>query len=79
MKVVALCMFAVTLVGNATGDLLPPERSYKILMLLPSASKSHKNVFMAYAETLADRGHKVGRCVWRNCIKSAINILILPH
>ncbi|KAK8724695.1 hypothetical protein OTU49_011227 [Cherax quadricarinatus] len=41
------------------GKLSPPERSYKILMLLPVSSKSHKNVFMPLAEALADRGHKI--------------------
>ncbi|XP_076063027.1 UDP-glucosyltransferase 2-like [Oratosquilla oratoria] len=44
---------------SALGDLPPPERSYKILILLPVASKSHRNVFMPIANALADRGHKV--------------------
>ena len=62
MKLVTFFMLGVILVGSASGELSPPERSYKILMLLPAASKSHKNVFMALAEILADRGHKVGYC-----------------
>lgn len=52
-------MLAAALMVGAAGNLPPPERSYKILMLLPASSKSHKNVFMALAEALADRGHKV--------------------
>ncbi|XP_050729340.1 UDP-glycosyltransferase UGT5-like isoform X2 [Eriocheir sinensis] len=59
MKVMALCILAAALMRGAAGDLTPPERSYKILMLLTSSSKSHKNVFMPFAEALADRGHKV--------------------
>ncbi|XP_037792841.1 uncharacterized protein LOC119588212 [Penaeus monodon] len=43
----------------ACAELAPPERSYKILMLLPVSSKSHRNVFMPIAEALADRGHKI--------------------
>ncbi|XP_076055548.1 UDP-glucosyltransferase 2-like [Oratosquilla oratoria] len=44
------------------GDVTPsPEEgeSYKILMLLPISSKSHRNLFMPIAEGLAERGHKV--------------------
>ncbi|XP_050693308.1 UDP-glycosyltransferase UGT5-like [Eriocheir sinensis] len=59
MKVVTICMLAAALMVGAAGNLPPPERSYKILMLLPASSKSHKNVFMALAEVLADRGHKI--------------------
>ncbi|XP_045123980.1 uncharacterized protein LOC123511938 isoform X2 [Portunus trituberculatus] len=59
MNVIILCLLAVVLARNTNGGLPPPERSYKILMLLPAASKSHKNVFMAFSEALADRGHKV--------------------
>lgn len=59
MKVVTMCMLAVALVGSATGGLSPPQRSYKILMLLPVGSSSHRNVFMPLAEALADRGHKI--------------------
>ena len=63
MKVVAMCMLAVALVARATGGLPPPQRSYKILMLLAAASKSHRNVFMPLVEALSDRGHKVGHCM----------------
>ncbi|XP_018013129.1 UDP-glycosyltransferase UGT5-like [Hyalella azteca] len=41
------------------GALEAPERSYDILMLLPCASKSHRNVFMPLATALTQRGHKV--------------------
>ncbi|KAK8724713.1 hypothetical protein OTU49_011232 [Cherax quadricarinatus] len=59
MKFARLCVLVVTLVGGVMGKLSPPERSYKILMLLPVSSKSHRNVFMPLAEALADRGHKI--------------------
>ena len=39
--------------------LSPPERSYKILMLLPVSSRSHRNVFLPLAHALVDRGHQV--------------------
>ncbi|XP_042887614.1 uncharacterized protein LOC122263301 [Penaeus japonicus] len=58
MKTAALALTLV-LVGVACAELAPPERSYKILMLLPVSSKSHRNVFMPVAEALADRGHKI--------------------
>lgn len=44
-----------------TAALPPPERSYKILMLLPTSSISHRNVFMPLATALTERGHKVCR------------------
>ncbi|KAG0700404.1 UDP-glucuronosyltransferase 2B19 [Chionoecetes opilio] len=59
MQVVTLCVLAAALAGQATGGLLPPERPYKILMLLPVGSKSHRNVFLPLAEALTDRGHKI--------------------
>ncbi|XP_068250479.1 UDP-glucosyltransferase 2-like [Palaemon carinicauda] len=39
--------------------LAPPERPYKILMLLPVSTDSHRTVFLSLAKGLADRGHKV--------------------
>lgn len=54
-----LCVLVAALAGSAWGDLPQPERSYKILMLLPISSKSHNRVFLPVAEALADRGHKV--------------------
>ena len=60
MKVVTLCVLVATLVGGCVGVLPPPERSYKLLMLLPVSPKSHRNMFMALAEALVERGHKVG-------------------
>ncbi|XP_050693307.1 UDP-glycosyltransferase UGT5-like [Eriocheir sinensis] len=59
LKVVTLCMLAAALMLTSAGNLPPPERSYKILMLLPASSKSHRNVFMSLAEALAVRGHKI--------------------
>ncbi|KAF2358362.1 UDP-glucuronosyl/UDP-glucosyltransferase [Trinorchestia longiramus] len=44
---------------GAHANLEPPERSYEILMLLPSCSRSHRNVFMPLATALTERGHKV--------------------
>ena len=49
----------VFVVGVAANALLPPERSYKILMLLPMSTRSQTNVFMPLANALADRGHEV--------------------
>lgn len=59
MKALALCVMGAALMWGAAGKLPPPERSYKILVLFPVASKSHRNSLMAVAEALADRGHKV--------------------
>ncbi|KAK4324249.1 hypothetical protein Pmani_005089 [Petrolisthes manimaculis] len=57
VKVAALGV--VVMLAGVVGELPPPEASYKILMLLPVSTKSHKNIFMALAEALADRGHKL--------------------
>ncbi|XP_063840610.1 UDP-glycosyltransferase UGT5-like isoform X2 [Scylla paramamosain] len=59
MKVITLFLVVAALAGSAAGVLPPPEKSYKLLMLLPVSAKSHWNMFMAIAEALADRGHKV--------------------
>ncbi|MPC30604.1 UDP-glycosyltransferase UGT5-like [Portunus trituberculatus] len=59
MERVLACVLVVALAGSASGDLSPPEKSYKILMLLPVSSKSHNRVFQPLAEGLANRGHKV--------------------
>ncbi|XP_076057693.1 UDP-glycosyltransferase UGT5-like [Oratosquilla oratoria] len=40
-------------------DLPPPDDTFNILMLLPVASKSHRNLFLPLAKGLADRGHKI--------------------
>ncbi|XP_042894391.1 UDP-glycosyltransferase UGT5-like isoform X2 [Penaeus japonicus] len=40
-------------------NLEPPRASYNILMLLPLSSRSHRNIFLTLARSLADRGHKV--------------------
>ncbi|MPC13515.1 hypothetical protein E2C01_006252 [Portunus trituberculatus] len=57
--VVVMCLVAAVLDGRAMGDLPPPHASYKILMLLPASSMSHKNVLAPLAEGLAERGHEV--------------------
>ncbi|KAK8404012.1 hypothetical protein O3P69_000227 [Scylla paramamosain] len=59
MKVVTLCVLSMALVGSAAGYLQPTDRSYKILVLIPKTSTSHRNVFMPLVEALADRGHKI--------------------
>nr|XP_045616370.1 UDP-glucosyltransferase 2-like [Procambarus clarkii] len=59
MKLAPLCVLVAAVAGVAAGELAAPERSYKILMLLPVTTKSHRNVFMPLAEALADRGHEV--------------------
>ncbi|KAG0730428.1 UDP-glucuronosyltransferase 2B7 [Chionoecetes opilio] len=59
MKAVALCMLTFVLVGRTTGDLQPPERSYKILVLIPVTFESHTHVFKPLLEALAARGHKI--------------------
>ncbi|XP_066981689.1 UDP-glucosyltransferase 2-like [Macrobrachium rosenbergii] len=39
--------------------LAPSESHYKILMLLPVSTPSHRIIFLSLAKGLADRGHKV--------------------
>nr|XP_027223424.1 2-hydroxyacylsphingosine 1-beta-galactosyltransferase-like [Penaeus vannamei] len=56
---VALMVLLVALAGVSLGKLAPLEKPYKILMLLPAGSKSHKVFFMSVADALAERGHKV--------------------
>ncbi|CAL4124093.1 unnamed protein product, partial [Meganyctiphanes norvegica] len=53
------CILTLSMVGMSACTLSPTEKSYKILMLLPVGSKSHRNVFLPLAEALAERGHKV--------------------
>nr|XP_045609040.1 UDP-glucosyltransferase 2-like [Procambarus clarkii] len=57
LAVMSLLMMALT--GGIAGELAPPERPYKILMLFPVSTKSYSNTFLTLAEALADRGHKV--------------------
>nr|XP_027223434.1 UDP-glucuronosyltransferase 2B14-like [Penaeus vannamei] len=52
-------IFLLALAGAALGKLAPLERPYKILMLLPVGTKSHKNFFTSVADALGERGHKV--------------------
>lgn len=82
MKAAVLCSVAVAVAamcGSVAGVLPPADRPYKLLMLLPVSTKSHRNMFMALAEALADRGHKVrphSRCnVSRHCCQHRY----LPH
>ncbi|XP_042887607.1 UDP-glycosyltransferase UGT5-like isoform X2 [Penaeus japonicus] len=55
----ALLVLLVALTGGALGELPPLERPYRILMLLPVGTKSHKNFFTSVADALGERGHKV--------------------
>lgn len=57
--VVLRVLVAVALMGGVAGKLLPPQGSYKVLMLLPVSARSHRSVFVAVAEALAERGHQV--------------------
>ncbi|XP_069190590.1 UDP-glycosyltransferase UGT5 [Procambarus clarkii] len=59
MELAPLCVLVAAVAGVAAGELAPPERAYKILMLLPVSTKSHRNLFMSLAEALTDRGHEV--------------------
>ncbi|MPC15987.1 hypothetical protein E2C01_008792 [Portunus trituberculatus] len=59
MKMVTLWVLALCLAGSAAGSLSPPDRSYKILVLIPAATTSHRNVFVPLVEALGDRGHKI--------------------
>ncbi|XP_064112836.1 UDP-glycosyltransferase UGT5-like isoform X1 [Macrobrachium nipponense] len=67
------------LTGIGGAELLPPERSYKFLMLLPMGSKSHRNVFMPLVEALADRGHKVDMLTSYDIQHKNPNIREIPH
>ncbi|XP_042887611.1 UDP-glycosyltransferase UGT5-like [Penaeus japonicus] len=55
----ALLVLSVALTGAALGELPPLERPYRILMLLPVGSKSHKVFFTSVADVLGERGHQV--------------------
>ncbi|KAK8724734.1 hypothetical protein OTU49_017491, partial [Cherax quadricarinatus] len=61
------------------GKLSPPERSYKILMLLPVSARSHRNVFNPLAEALADRGHKIVMLTNQPKSSKHPNIEDIPH
>ncbi|XP_027223444.2 UDP-glycosyltransferase UGT5 [Penaeus vannamei] len=78
MKVAVLAL-ALALMGVAWAELAPPERSYKILMLLPISSKSHRNVFLPVAEALADRGHKIVMLVNHPPALKHPNVLEINH
>ena len=54
-----LAVLSVALWSPAAADLPPPERSYNVLMLLPSGSLSHLFLYLPMAEELAKRGHNV--------------------
>ncbi|KAK4308410.1 hypothetical protein Pmani_019884 [Petrolisthes manimaculis] len=71
----------VTGLAVVTGDWMqqPSEKSYKILMLLPVSTKSHKNIFMPLAEALADRGHKVVMLVNHPKSSKHPNVLEINH
>nr|XP_053653646.1 UDP-glycosyltransferase UGT5-like [Cherax quadricarinatus] len=79
MKSTTMCVLVVMLVGSIMGKLSPPERSYKILMLLPVSTKSHRNIFMPLAEALADRGHKILMLTNQPKSSKHLNIEDIPH
>nr|XP_053653822.1 uncharacterized protein LOC128703245 [Cherax quadricarinatus] len=79
MKSTIMCVLVVMLVGSIMGKLSPPERSYKILMLLPISSKSHRNIFMPLAVALADRGHKIVMLTNQPKSSKHPNIEDIPH
>ncbi|XP_068217267.1 UDP-glycosyltransferase UGT5-like isoform X3 [Palaemon carinicauda] len=73
----ALLLLMWTGIGGA--GLPPPERSYKVLVLLPVGSKSHRNVFMPLVEALADRGHKIDMLTSYDIKHKNLNIREIPH
>ncbi|XP_069937502.1 uncharacterized protein [Cherax quadricarinatus] len=79
MKSTTMCVLVVMLVGSIMGKLSPPERSYKILMLLPVSTRSHRNIFMPLAEALADRGHKILMLTNQPKSSKHLNIEDIPH
>nr|XP_053653629.1 UDP-glycosyltransferase UGT5-like isoform X3 [Cherax quadricarinatus] len=79
MKSTTTCVLVVMLVGSIMGKLSPPERSYKILMLLPVSSRSHRNIFNPLAEALADRGHKIVMLTNQPKSSKHPNIEDIPH
>ncbi|XP_068217352.1 UDP-glycosyltransferase UGT5-like [Palaemon carinicauda] len=61
MKNILFLTFGVLwlFVGPSSGELAPLEKSYKILVLIPVSSWSHRQVILPIVEALADRGHQV--------------------
>ncbi|XP_053630996.2 UDP-glycosyltransferase UGT5 isoform X1 [Cherax quadricarinatus] len=78
-QTVWVLVVAAAVIMGVQGMLAPPEKSYKILMLLPISSKSHRNVFMILAEGLADRGHKVVMLTSGTEISNHPNIKEIPY
>ncbi|XP_047491574.1 UDP-glycosyltransferase UGT5-like isoform X2 [Penaeus chinensis] len=76
---VALTFLFVALTGVSLGNLAALERPYKILMLLPAGSKSHKNFFMSIADALAERGHRVVMLSGYPASSKNPNILEINH
>nr|XP_053656458.1 UDP-glycosyltransferase UGT5-like [Cherax quadricarinatus] len=79
MKLTTMCALVATLILVIKGKLSPPERSYRILMLLPFSSRSHKSVFMPLAVALADRGHKIVMLTNHHKSSKHPNIVEVPH
>ncbi|XP_068216692.1 uncharacterized protein [Palaemon carinicauda] len=79
MKLSYLFLLLLAILSSGQGDLPPPDRSYKILMLLPASSKSHRNVFMPLAEALADRGHQIVMLTNHNKPSKHPNIQEITH
>ncbi|XP_063840845.1 UDP-glycosyltransferase UGT5-like isoform X2 [Scylla paramamosain] len=84
MKAAVLCSVAVAVAvaamgGSVAGILPPPDRHYKFLMLLPVSSKSHRNMFLALADALADRGHKIVMVTNHPAVATHPNIHEIHH
>lgn len=83
------CWLAVAVCATSTGvaggvgavveDLPPPEKSYRILMLLPISCSSDVEVFMSYAEALAYRGHRIVMLVNQPPERKNYNVFQLFH
>ncbi|XP_076065925.1 UDP-glycosyltransferase UGT5-like [Oratosquilla oratoria] len=64
---------------GARGTLPPPDGSYKVLMLLPLSTKSHRSIFMPIAEELADRGHEVTMVTNHPAVSKHIRVHEIYH
>ncbi|CAL4070509.1 unnamed protein product [Meganyctiphanes norvegica] len=80
MKYLRVLAVILSVVAPCVRSSLPPaEKSYNILMLLPVASKSHRNVFTPLAKALDARGHKVVMLSNHPSTFKQSNITIINH
>ncbi|XP_068216665.1 uncharacterized protein [Palaemon carinicauda] len=79
MKWPSAALLLLMWMGFGGAGLPPPERSYKVLVLLPVGSKSHRNVFVPLVEALADRGHKIDMLTSYDIKHKNSNIQEIPH